>query len=110
MDGHVVSSDVVRQYFPILQYHLLSVCIISNVMHKFLINLSIYFCLTCFGFSFSPSSEAGVQFRQWFKSLGYGVSARSLTLDPGDLNQCQSCSPTSEDGLKGSPKHVRQKK
>jgi hypothetical protein len=26
---------------------------------------------------FSPSSEAGVQLRQWFKSPGYGVSARS---------------------------------
>jgi hypothetical protein len=41
-------------------------------------NLSIYFCLTCFGLSFSPSSEAGVQFRQWFKSPGYGVSALAL--------------------------------
>jgi hypothetical protein len=39
--------------------------------------LSIYFCLTCFGFSFSPSSEAGVQLRQWFKSPGYGLSARA---------------------------------
>jgi hypothetical protein len=47
-------------------------------MHKFLIYLSIYFSLTCFGLSFSPSSEAGVQFRQWFKSPGYGVSAREL--------------------------------
>jgi hypothetical protein len=37
-------------------------------MHKFLIYLSIYFCLTCFELSFRPSSEAGVQFRQWFKS------------------------------------------
>jgi hypothetical protein len=44
----------------------------TNVMHKFLIHLSIYFCLTCFELSFSPSSEAGVQFRQWFKSPGYG--------------------------------------
>jgi hypothetical protein len=46
-------------------------------MRKFLIYLSIYFCLTCFGLSFSPSSEAGVQFRQWFKSPGYGVSLRA---------------------------------
>jgi uncharacterized membrane protein len=30
--------------------------------------LSIYFCLTCFGLYFSPSSEVGVQHRQWFKS------------------------------------------
>jgi hypothetical protein len=41
----------------------------TNVMHKFLIYLSIYFCLTCFGLSLSPSSEAGVQIRQWFKSI-----------------------------------------
>jgi hypothetical protein len=27
-----------------------------NVMHKFLIYLSIYFCLTCFWLSLSPSS------------------------------------------------------
>jgi hypothetical protein len=81
----------------------------TNVMHKFLIYLSIYFCLTCFGFSFSPSSEAGVQLRKWFKSLGYGVSARVLTPYPGDLNHCRSSTPDSEDGLKETPKLVRQK-
>jgi hypothetical protein len=37
----------------------------TNVMHKFLIYLSIYFCLTCFGLSFSPSSKAGVQYKQY---------------------------------------------
>jgi hypothetical protein len=47
-------------------------CIMTNVMHKILIYLSIYFCLTCFGLSLSPSSEAGVQIRQWFKSPEYG--------------------------------------
>jgi hypothetical protein len=84
-------------------------------MLKFLINLSIYFCLTCLGLSFSPSSETGVQFRKWFKSpgyagyIGYGVSARALTPYPEDLNHCLSCTPAYEDGLKGSPKHVRQK-
>jgi preprotein translocase subunit SecG len=30
----------------------------ANVMHKFLVYLSIYFCLTYFGLSLSPSSEA----------------------------------------------------
>jgi hypothetical protein len=57
----------------------------TNVMHTFLIYLSIYFCLTCFGLSLSPFSEACVQIRQWFKSTGYGVSARALTPypDPG---------------------------
>jgi hypothetical protein len=81
----------------------------TNVMHKFLIYLSIYFCLTSFGLSISPSSEAGVQLRQWFKSAGYVVSARALTPYPDDLNHCRSCAPASEDGLKESPKHVRQK-
>jgi E3 ubiquitin-protein ligase DOA10 len=51
-----------------------------------LIYLSIYFCLTCFGLSFSPSSEAGVQFCQWLKSPIYYVSARALTPDPADVN------------------------
>jgi hypothetical protein len=51
----------------------------TNVMHKFLIYLSIYFCLICFGLSFSPFSKACVQIWQWFKSSGYGVSARALT-------------------------------
>jgi hypothetical protein len=40
---------------------------------------------------------------------GYGVSARALTPYPGDLNHCRSCTPASEDGLKESPNHVRQK-
>jgi hypothetical protein len=49
----------------------------TNVIHKVLIYLSVYFCLTCFRLSFSPSSEVDVQLRQWFKSLGYGASARA---------------------------------
>jgi hypothetical protein len=80
-----------------------------NVMHKFLIYLSIYFCLTCLGLSFSPSSEAGVQLRKWFKSPGYGDSVRALKPYPGDLNHCRSCTPAFEDGLKESPERVRQK-
>jgi hypothetical protein len=84
-------------------------CIMTNVMHKFLIYLSIYLCLTCFGLSFSPSSEAGVQFRQWFNSPGYGVSTRTLTPYPVDLNHCRNCTPASEDERKGRPKQVRQK-
>jgi hypothetical protein len=50
----------------------------AKVMHKYLIYLSINFRLTCFGPSFSPTSEAGVQLWQWFRSRGYGVSARVL--------------------------------
>jgi preprotein translocase subunit SecG len=85
-----------------------------NVIHKFLIYLSIYFCLTCFGLSVSSSSEADVQFRQWFKFAGFGVSPRlalTQTPHPADLNHSRSCTPASEDGLlvKESPKHVRQK-
>jgi hypothetical protein len=68
-------------------------------MHKFLIYLPTYFCLTRFGISFNPSSEAGVQLRPWFKSSGYGVSARALTPYP----------EASEDRLKEIPKRVRQK-
>jgi E3 ubiquitin-protein ligase DOA10 len=45
----------------------------TTVMHKFLIYLSIYLCLTYFGLSFSQYSEAGVQFLQWFKSTGTGA-------------------------------------
>jgi hypothetical protein len=52
--------------------------IMTNIMHTFLIYLSIYFCLTHFGLSFSPSSEAGVQIWQWFKSAGYGVSDQAM--------------------------------
>jgi hypothetical protein len=74
-------------------------CIMIKVMHKFLIYLSIYFCLTGFGLSLSPSSEAGVQFRQF----------RALTPYHGALNHCRNCTSASEDGLKESPKHVSQK-
>jgi hypothetical protein len=82
----------------------------TNVMHKFLIYLSIYFCLTFFGLLFSPFSGAGLQIQHWFKSPGYGVSAQALTPYPGNLNQCRHCTPASEDKLKDSPKYVRQMK
>jgi hypothetical protein len=49
--------------------HILN-CIMSNVMHKFLISLSIYFCLTCFGLYFNPSLEAVVQLRRGLSLLG----------------------------------------
>jgi hypothetical protein len=58
--------------------------VITSVMRKFLKFIHVfYFCLICFGLSISPSSEAGVQIRQWIKSAGYGVSARDRRLtDP----------------------------
>jgi hypothetical protein len=40
---------------------------------------------------------------------GYDVSTWALTPYPGDLNHCQNCAPSSEDGLKESPKYVRLK-
>jgi hypothetical protein len=78
-------------------------------MYKFLIYLSTYFYLTCFGLSSSPSSEAGVQFQQWLNSAGYDVSAWALTPYAGDFNHCRICTLAPEDGLEESPKHVRQK-
>jgi hypothetical protein len=92
----------------------------TNVMQKFLIYLSSYFCLTCIGLSFSTSSEADVQLRQRFKSpvcgviawarieLSSSILARVLTSYPGDEPR-RSFIPASEDGLKESPKHIRQK-
>jgi hypothetical protein len=112
---HIITYHV---YIPtnarkMYNYKLSINCIMTNVLHTLLIYLSIYLCHTCFGLSFSPSSVAGVQLWQRLKSPGYGVStrarmARVLTPYPGDLNRCRSCTPVSEDGLKGSPKHVMQ--
>jgi hypothetical protein len=39
----------------------------------------------------------------------YGVSARALTPYSGDLKHCRNCTLASEDELKESPKHVKQK-
>jgi hypothetical protein len=59
------------------------VVLMTNVMYKVLIYLSIYFCLTCFGLSLSPSSEAGVQLQRGASLLGM-VSARAMTPYSGD--------------------------
>jgi hypothetical protein len=55
-------------------------CIMTNVMQMFLIYLSIYFWLNLFRAFFSPSSEAGVQLRQWFKTPGYGKKNEILQI------------------------------
>jgi hypothetical protein len=54
--------QIIRKFFSLYEYRW------HCIMHKFVIYLStsIYFCLTCFGLTFSPSSGAGVQLRQWF--------------------------------------------
>jgi hypothetical protein len=50
------------------------------------LNLFVYLRLPyMFRAFFYPSSEARVQFRQWFKSAGYGVSAWGLTPYPARL-------------------------
>jgi hypothetical protein len=77
----------------------------NDQRNSHIFNLCIYLLLR-FGSSFSPSSELGVQFRQWFKFPGYGVSARELTPYTVNFNHCRSCTPASEGGLKESPKHV----
>jgi hypothetical protein len=62
----VLQSLVIQHLIkPLSRFTVAPVCnfIMTNVMLKLLIYLSIYFCLTCFGLSFSPSSEAGVQLR-----------------------------------------------
>jgi preprotein translocase subunit SecG len=79
----------------------------TKVLHKFLIYLTICFCLKCLGLSFSQSSVAGVQFCQWFNPPEYAVSARVLTVYSGGLNHRQICTSVYEDGLKERPKHVR---
>jgi hypothetical protein len=65
----------------------------TTLMQKLLnlIYLLVYFCLTCFGLPFSPSSEAGLQLREWFKPPGYGVRARALTPYPGAKRKPQTC-------------------
>jgi hypothetical protein len=83
----------------------------------FVIHFLIYFCLTYFGLSLSPSSrgtvyksDSGSSFLGMVSASGPGCNlARSLTPYPADLNHCQIYTPASEDGLKESPKYVRQK-
>jgi hypothetical protein len=52
-------------------------------------------------------NQRNAQVFNLFIYSGYGVSARALTTYPGDLNHCRNRTPSSEDGLKESPKHVR---
>jgi hypothetical protein len=54
-----------------------------NVMDKFSIYLSIYYCLTCFALSISSSSEAGVLYK-----LGSGSSRLGMVSAPGRWHRC----------------------
>jgi hypothetical protein len=55
-------------------------CIMTNLIHKFLIYLYIYFCLTCFGLSFSTFSEAGYNFGSGSSLLGMVSAPRKIHL------------------------------
>jgi hypothetical protein len=74
-----------RKLYVVRAVHFELNCIMTSVMHMFLIYASNHLCLICFWLSFSPSAESGVQFLQWFKSPGYDVSARALTPYPGEF-------------------------
>jgi hypothetical protein len=56
----------------------------ANVTHKFFIYLSIYYCLTCFGLSITPSSEAGVQLSRLLGPVSAPGLAGALTPYSGD--------------------------
>jgi hypothetical protein len=79
-------------------------------MQKFLIYLSILFssALHVSGFLLVHLQRQVYNFDSGPSLLGMVLSARVLTPYVGDLNHCRSCA--SEDGLKQSPKHVRQNK
>jgi hypothetical protein len=78
--------------------------------HNVLINLFIYFCLTCFGLSFSPSSEAGVQFRHWSSLLGMVSAPRRWHHTQQDWTTAEVVQYTCLwRWAKRRPKHVSQK-
>jgi hypothetical protein len=68
----------------------------TNVMHKFLINLWI-------------NQKQVYSLGSGFKYPGYGVSAPGADTIPRRLEPLRSRAPTFEDGLKENPKHVRKK-
>jgi hypothetical protein len=82
-------SDINRPTFYVVRTVHFGMILCNDQRNAQVFNLYIYFCLTRFGLSISPSSEVGVQLRQWFKFPGYGVSARALTPYPGDLNTAE---------------------
>jgi uncharacterized membrane protein len=78
----------------------------TNVKHKLLIFRSIYLFIYVFTFVLHVSGFLLAHLQR----RGVNVGARARSPYPGDLDHCRSCAPASEDGLKESPKHVRQKK
>jgi hypothetical protein len=88
------------------KYQYTSIWSMTNVMHKFLIYLTIYFCLTCFKLSFSHLQRQVYNF-------GSGSTFLSMLSVPPATDtipkRLKSCTPASEDELKESLKHARQK-
>jgi hypothetical protein len=83
----------------------MAVILMANKVNLFVSSVSCVFCYHSPNFLDTPRIMTNVM----HKSAGYGVSARAPTPYPGDLNHCRNCTPASEDGLKESPKRVRQK-
>src|SRR5215475_2241803 len=92
-----VCWDYIMKFYVVRTVHF-GMKLYNDQRNAQVFNLFIYLLLPyMFRLSIIPFSEAGVQLRQWFKSPGYGVSARD------------SCTPASEDVLTKSPKRIRQK-
>jgi hypothetical protein len=82
-------------------------CIINNVMHKFFIYFLIYFCLTCFRLSLSPSSRGTVyKFGSVLVQFQPGPDADTISSRLERLPNLYTV--PLEDGVKESLKHVRQ--
>jgi hypothetical protein len=83
----------------------------KNVIHAFLVYL--------FTSALHVSGSLLANLQRQVYNFGSGSSllgtvsasglVRALTPYPGDLNHSRSCTPASEDELKESPEHVRQK-
>jgi hypothetical protein len=69
----------------------------TNVVHKFLIHLSIFAALHVLGFLLAHSQM------QVYKLKNSPVLVRVLTPYPTDPNHFRICTPASEDGLKRKP-------
>jgi hypothetical protein len=71
-----------KQYFSMISYNGQHN---AQVFYLF-INLPMPYILRAF---FYPIFRGGCTISAWFKSPGYGVSARALTPYPGDLNHAE---------------------
>jgi hypothetical protein len=71
-------TDEASEIFHVVRTLYFGMKLYNDQCNAQVFNLFIYLLLPyMFRAFFSPSSEAGVQRRQWFMSSGYGVSARA---------------------------------